>query len=155
MLENLKSLKYLPTVYRDSSQRLRTDLQARIEAAGLRARPVFAELMTALTLLHHGMVNKRKSGRQYPEFTSVYGHEVATLNFADQFGFKFLGRDKQSITVLRDQVRMTFEYIELRRIQVEEDFLTVLVTKYQGANSQSKARVFCLGLLKTVLPLLC
>ena len=90
MLENLKSLKYLPTVYRDSSQRLRTDLQARIEAAGLRARPVFAELMTALTLLHHGMVNKRKSGRQYPEFTSVYGHEVATLNFADQFGFKFL-----------------------------------------------------------------
>ena len=56
------------------------------------------------------------------------------LEFAERQGMKFLGRDKQVITVSKDNVKMAFEYIELRRVQVKDEYLNILVTKYNGHN---------------------
>ena len=49
---------------------------------------------------------------------------------------------------------MKFEYIELRRIKIDDDSITILITKFRGKNMQTRARIFCLGRIKTLLPLL-
>ena len=92
-----RALKYLPTTFRDSSTRLIDEIIQKIDAIDLREKPQFVEFMTAISILHLASVNKKKSTQGRMSYTSVYPHEVAMLDFATQFGYRFILRDKQSI----------------------------------------------------------
>ena len=62
------------------------------------------------------MINTNKSSKSRSNYISAYKEDITLLEFAEQQGLKFLGRDKQVITISKDNVKMAFEYIELRRI---------------------------------------
>ena len=81
-------------------------------------------------MLHHAIVNINKSSKNKSNYTSAYKEDITLLEFAEQQGMKFHSRDKQVIQISKDNVKMAFEYIELRRVQVKDDFLNILVTKF-------------------------
>lgn len=58
-------------------------MHARINRSKLKTRPAFTQLLTAITILHHGMVNNNKSSKNRSNYTSAYKEDITLLEFAE------------------------------------------------------------------------
>ena len=101
----------------------------------------FEEFLLATVLCHHAQVKApRRAGggendRREKKVRSPYQYEESQIQFAESFGYYFLGRRNRVISILGEGKSKRFEELSTRKVQIRDQWVTVSLIRPAGSSS--------------------